>query len=57
MNTQNECRANSTDYRNRVWASVLKSRYDEVAEKPIPERFVDLLKRIDAAEQRAWRRK
>jgi hypothetical protein len=34
---------------------VLKSRYDDVAEEPIPDRFVDLLRRVDAAEERVWR--
>jgi hypothetical protein len=55
MNPQNECRTNSTDFGSRVWARVLKSRYNEVAEEPIPDRFVDLLKRIDVAEQDEWR--
>jgi hypothetical protein len=38
--------------RESAWAAGLKARYDEVAEKPLPDKFRELLERIEDAESR-----
>ena len=55
MNPQSISRAFGSEFRRMVWAGELKARYDEVAQEPVPQKFVDLLKRIDAAEQQGYR--
>ena len=39
-----------------LWAAVLRVKFDKVAKEPIPDRFRDLLGRLDAAESRKRRR-
>ena len=40
------------DRREAVWARVLRIRYGEVAREPIPDRFRELLERLEDAESR-----
>ncbi len=40
------------DTREETWARVLKARYGEVAQEPMPDRFRELLERLEDAEER-----
>ena len=43
---------NGDDTRNETWARVLKARYSEVAHEPMPDRFRELLERLQDTESR-----
>jgi hypothetical protein len=49
-------RDNDADERKMAWAKGLRARYDRVKREPVPDRFRDLLKRIDDAESHKRRR-
>lgn len=40
------------DTREETWARVLKARYREVAQEPMPDRFRELLERLQDVESR-----
>ena len=40
------------DTREETWARVLRARYGEVAQEQMPERFRELLERLEDAELR-----
>jgi hypothetical protein len=47
-----ESRDRDGNEREMAWAKGLKARYDKVAQQPVPDRFRDLLRRIDDADSR-----
>lgn len=51
-NSENEVGKDASDP-NRAIGDKLRSYYDSVQEEPIPERFLDLLERLEEAEEKA----
>ena len=52
MRTQNGLQYDGDERREAVWARVLKTRYGEVAQEPMPDRFRELLEQLEDAESR-----
>lgn len=52
MRTQNGLKCVGEDRREAVWARVLKTRYGEVVQEPMPDRFRELLEQLEDAELR-----
>lgn len=52
MKTRNGLHYDDDERREAVWARVLKSRYGEVAQQPMPDRFRELLDLLEDAETR-----
>lgn len=51
MRTQNGLHSDD-ERREEVWARVLRSRYADVAQQPMPDRFRELLDQLEDAESR-----
>lgn len=47
---RNVLRHDDDDTREETWARVLKAGYGEVAQEPMPDRFRELLERLEDAE-------
>lgn len=52
MRTQDGLHYDDDERREAVWARVLKARYGEVTREPMPDKFRELLDRLEHAEQR-----
>lgn len=47
-----ERRDDHADERRTAWAAGLRAKYDEVAQEPVPDKFLELLEDLADAESR-----